>query len=177
MRNQSAAIPVPSAARLPQAGSDLRIWKKNQILAKRIGEATVPVAAGVTDSPEAGSATSNPIPGWMLSASVASVLLSAAIYAVVYVKGAGFEELFKGFGADLPAFTRVVLASYKWYGVLLLVGIVPTVALFRNRKSFTGNRNLLFAPVVVSFHLSLLMLSILVAAAYLPIFQLGSALQ
>jgi type II secretory pathway component PulF len=37
-----------------------------------------------------------------------------------------FADLFRGFGADLPVETRVLLSTYPWWGALIL----PIVALW-----------------------------------------------
>ena len=137
----------------------------------------MPLAFVLPDSPEGSSETGHPIPRWMLNVSVTLVLLSAAIYALIYFNGAGFENLFEGFGADLPMITRVVLTSYKWYGILVMVGVVPSFYMFKNRTCFIGNRNRLFARVVASFGLALFMLGVVTAAVYLPIFQMGAVVQ
>ncbi len=137
----------------------------------------MPIAVILPESPQDGGESGHPIPRWMLIASVVLVLLSAAIYSVIYVQGSGFENLFKGFGADLPLLTRVVLASYKWYGVLALVGAVPSYYLFKNRFCYIGDRNSLFVPVIVSFSLAVFILVVVTMAMYLPVFQVGSVIQ
>lgn len=48
-----------------------------------------------------------------------------------------FEELFEGFGADLPAFTRFVLDLSRWmqaYWYLMIIGIVVFIILFKQIK-------------------------------------------
>jgi len=88
--------------------------------------------------------------------------------------GSGFQELFRGFGAELPALTRFFLNSYQYYGVLILIGLVPCVSLLWSRNRPIAESNRLFKVVFASFGLSMFMLSVSVAAAYLPIFKLGA---
>lgn len=111
---------------------------------------------------------------WVPILSITLTGMSVAIYVGIYVSGQGFEELFRGFGADLPALTAVVLAYHKYFGVLALIGLVPCVLLLANRTLSVEDGHRLFALVLAGFGLSLAVLAVFTVAVYLPIFQLGS---
>ena len=121
--------------------------------------------------------TGGPIPRWMLATSVVSIIFSIAVYAVIYVQVSAFESLFRGFGGDLPLLTRIVFASYKWYGAFTLAGGVPTYYLFRNRRCFVGDMNRLFVPVIGNIGLALFLLGAATAAMYLPILHFSPVTQ
>jgi hypothetical protein len=121
--------------------------------------------------------TGGPIPRWMLATSVVSIIFSIAVYAVIYVQVPAFESLFRGFGGDLPLLTRIVFASYKWYGAFALVGGVPTYYLFRNRRCFVGDMNRLFVPVIGNIGLALFLLGAATAAMYLPVLPVSPVTQ
>lgn len=59
------------------------------------------------------------------------LVVAAIVTGILLVKVVPqFEELFKGFGADLPAFTQFVIGISEWmqtYGFLVLVGVVGLV--------------------------------------------------
>jgi len=118
--------------------------------------------------------TCQPVKVWMLVLSVALTSMSAAIYLGIFFSGAGFQDLFRGFGAELPALTHFFLVSYPYYGALILIGLVPCLSLVWNRSRPIAESNRLFMLVIVSFGISFILLSLSVAAAYLPIFELGA---
>ena len=68
-----------------------------------------------------------------------------------------FEDLFKGFGADLPTFTRMVIdlsAFVRTKGILILIGIIAAVAAFlyfkKRSRPFRHflDRMMLKAPII-----------------------------
>ncbi|WP_454832054.1 type II secretion system F family protein [Pseudoxanthomonas wuyuanensis] len=68
-----------------------------------------------------------------------------------------FEEVFKSFGADLPAFTQLIvtasrfMVSYWWIMLLLVIGsIVGTIFLFKRSPAFQHfvDRMILKVPVI-----------------------------
>ena len=86
-----------------------------------------------------------------------------------------FEELFKGFGADLSPLTRFVLASrhawllFAFAAIAILVWIVKRPATNQKEKSRQK-------VVVITFGLLFaLAWGIATVALYLPIFELGAA--
>lgn len=86
---------------------------------------------------------------------IAVAILVSAILLVFVVPQ--FEETFKSFGADLPAFTKLIVAASRfmvawWWALLLiaLVGIVVTVFSFKRSPAFQHfvDRMILKVPVV-----------------------------
>ena len=114
---------------------------------------------------------------WVPGLSITLTGISVAIYVAIHFSGQGFDDLFRGFGADLPALTAFVLAYYKYFGVLALIGLVPCVLLLWNRTLSIEDSHRLFALVLMSFGLSLAVLVLFAAAMYLPVFKLGSVVQ
>jgi hypothetical protein len=136
----------------------------------------VPLAIVLPESPSGSENTRQPVRSWILVLSIVLTLVSAAIYITIFIGGIEFRDLFRGFGADLPVLTRFVLATYKYYGVLIFVGLVPCVSLLWNRNRLVVDSNHLFMWVIVSFGLSFSLMSMFVTAMYLPIFQIGADL-
>lgn len=89
---------------------------------------------------------------------IAVIVIAIAVTAVLLVKVVPqFESLFQGFGADLPAFTQLVISLSEWlqkWWFVVLVAIVVTVLAFREAKirskSFSDlvDRSTLRLPVV-----------------------------
>ncbi len=140
----------------------------------KLGNAQVPIAIVLPEPPDESEDISQPVKLWMLILSVLLTSISASIYVAIFFSGAGFRDLFQGFGAELPALTRFFLSSYQIYGVLILIGFIPCVLLLWNRNRPVAESNRLFRFVFASFGLSLFVLNVSVAAAYLPVFQLGA---
>lgn len=134
----------------------------------------MPIAIVLPEEPDESESKDQPVKLWVLTLSVLLTSISAAIYVAIFFSGAGFQDLFRGFGADLPALTRFFLFSYQIYGVLILIGLVPCVSLLWKRNRSIAESNRLFRLVLASFGLSLFVLGVSVAAAYLPVFQLGA---
>lgn len=135
------------------------------------------IAIILPEPPNDAETTPQPVKLWMLILSIVLTLLSAAIYVAIFTSGAGFRDLFRGFGAELPVLTRVFLVSYQYYGLLILVGLIPCGLLLWNRSRSVADSNRLFQLVYASFGLSLFLLGVAVTAAYLPVFQLGAVVQ
>lgn len=106
--------------------------------------------------------------------SMASVAVSALMYAWIWFVGRGYEELFRGFGSALPWLTRLVLATYEFYGLLLLVGLVPCVVLVRMPATAAARSRSLHILVTLGFALACLSVILFYTAIYLPVFQMGS---
>ncbi len=135
----------------------------------------MPIAITLPEPPRGAEDIRRPVKLWMMILSVVLTVASAAIYGVIFVYGAGFRDLFQGFGDELPVLTRYFLGSYQYYGVLILIGLVPCVSLLWNRNRQIAESNRLFMAVFASFGLSMFVLSVAVTAAYLPIFKPGAA--
>jgi len=134
----------------------------------------VPIAIVLPEQPDESENMDQPVKLWMLTLSVVLTSVSAAIYAAIFFSGAGFQDLFQGFGADLPALTRFFLSSYQIYGVLILIGLIPCVLLLWNRNRPVAESNRLFRLVFASFGISLFVLSTSITAVYLPVFRIGA---
>jgi len=136
--------------------------------------AQMPIAIVLPEPPDGTENIRQPVKLWMLILSVVLTVLSAVIYLAIFFSGAEFKEIFQNFGAELPLLTRLFLVSYQYFGVLILIGLVPCVLLLRNRKRTVVHSNRLFMLVFASFGISLLVLSASVIAAYMPVFELGA---
>lgn len=134
----------------------------------------MPIAIILPEPPDNTENKCQPVKLWMLILSVILTIISAVIYAAIFFIWPGFQDLFQGFGAELPLLTRFFLTSYQYYGVLILIGLIPCLSLLwrQNRPVVESNR--LFMLVVESFGLSWFLLIVSVAAAYFPIFELGT---
>lgn len=137
----------------------------------------MPIAIVLPEAPDNTENSRKPVKLWMLSLSVVLTILSAVIYALIFLNGERFQDLFNGFGAELPALTRFFLSSYQYFGVLILVGLPPCLLLLWNRNRVVAESNRLFKFVLAGFGLSLFVLSVSVTAAYMPVFELGVAVQ
>ncbi len=135
----------------------------------------MPIATVLPEPPDDTENICQPVKLWMLILSVLLTIFSAVIYAVIFFGGVGFQDLFQGFGAELPALTRFFLTSYQYFGVLILIGLIPCLSLLWNQNRPVVESDRLFMLVFASFGLSLLLLGVSVAAAYLPILELGAA--
>lgn len=100
--------------------------------------------------------------------------ISALIYMAVFYYGGQMRELFQGFGADLPPLTRFFLASYKYYGFLLLIGLVPYIYDLPRGNRPAANSRWQQGVAWASFWLSTALFALSIVAAYLPIFQMGA---
>ena len=78
-----------------------------------------------------------------------------------------FEEVFAGFGADLPSYTQAFLTGSPVYFVLPTVCFVAYIAHWLNRR--------FSMPVLVACAIgTVLMYPAVTIAMYLPVFQLGA---
>jgi hypothetical protein len=136
--------------------------------------AQMAIAIVLPEPPDGTENICQPVKLWMLILSVVLTVLSAVIYVAIFFSGTEFKEIFQGFGAELPQLTRFFLVSYQYFGVLILIGLVPCVLLLRNRKQPVVHSNRLFMLVFASFGISLFVLSASVIAAYMPVFELGA---
>jgi len=104
------------------------------------------------------------------------VLSSAAIYAYLLYSVPGLQELFQGFGAELPTATRWLLDYYPAAAILLIGSIILLVALIYSKM--TENYPLLHHLDSASswyFGVSAASIVFTIIAIYLPIFRLGAA--
>ena len=137
----------------------------------------MPLAIVLPESPEGAENVRQVFSSFKLILSVALTAVSAVIYVVIFVGTLEFRDLFLGFGAKLPVLTQFVLASYNYFGLFLLVGLIPSVRLVWNRNRSVVEKNRLFTMIIVSFALSISLMGVFVVAMYMPIFQLGTVVQ
>ena len=78
-----------------------------------------------------------------------------------------FEELFAGFGADLPALTKLVIHFHDNFYLLAIPGIVGNIFLHFQKHVFG------WSLVGFSGAMAVLLIPLTIVAMYLPIFQMG----
>ena len=130
----------------------------------------IPMPADVDNN----GASPPPVKRWMLIVGPVLLFLSALNYLMMFFQVPRFTALFAGFGAELPTLTRIVLTISPYLGVLILIGLVPCIQLFRTNDGARASKSLMW--IVAGFGASLTVLGIWVAAMYLPIFQMGSVI-
>ena len=136
----------------------------------------MPIAV-VLSEPSSAQDIRQPVKLWVLILSVVLTVASAAIYVGIYLGGSEFEGLFRGFGTDLPTLTRMTLASYKYWGLFVVIGVVPCASLLWNRCRLIADANRHFMWVIAGCALSFFLLSLFATAMYLPIFRMGALVQ
>jgi len=116
-----------------------------------------------------------PIKTWILVLSSFLVAWSLIVYGVILIAVPPFRELFAGFGADLPVLTTLVLDYSKYSVVLVLIGVVPLVSMWRCRTSGSQSEQRDFRRVITGFSVSLIVGGTTMAGLYLPVFKIGAA--
>lgn len=111
--------------------------------------------------------------GLLVTAMIIGIMsVSAGIGMPVAI--ASFEELYKGFGADLDGMTSIVLAV-RWVWYLFAVTGVPIAVwiIYHSRvtRAELANMKVAAGTFLIVF---LLVFTVTVPALYLPIFRLGS---
>ena len=119
-------------------------------------------------------ASANRSIGVLIVASIEVFVGVVAGWRAPYTIG-GFEELFKGFGADLPGPTRFVLDTrYGWW--IFAIAAISILAWIARRPATTrvDQRRQKFAVIAygVAFGVAY---GLTVVALYVPIFKLGAA--
>ena len=107
---------------------------------------------------------------------IVAVIIACMCIGTIHIPRAidSFEELFKVFGADLPAVTRLVLATrYAWY---LFAAIGISLAAWIIARSNVGRAEIARMKLAVTSFILLFLLAfgITFFALYLPIFRLGA---
>lgn len=115
-----------------------------------------------------------PIEAWKLAAALLSVMVSGVFYSILLLMAPAFEQLYAGFGADLPAITKILLQVYPLFGLLVMIGLVPCVMLLMDRSRPDADR--LMTIIVVGFGLSFILFAAFVFALYYPVFKVGAVL-
>ena len=109
-------------------------------------------------------------------------ILAILTAAIILVYGVGayfilpdFEELFISFGADLPFITKAVLVSYPYWLVALLIPIGIYIRYLTKRELSEKVKNRILFVFVSMLLFSIVLLPVVIAAMYLPIFELEAA--
>ncbi|MDJ0793077.1 MAG: hypothetical protein QNI98_02450 [Woeseiaceae bacterium] len=111
---------------------------------------------------------------WVLLLSSFLIVWSLAIYAYIVFSIPPFQELFAGFGGELPSLTTFVLEYGRLFALLAPISIIPLVSMWRKRAEATGNKARDLVRVVIAFVVSLVIGSLTVYGLYLPIFEMGA---
>ena len=111
---------------------------------------------------------------WVLLLSTFLIVWCLAIYAYIVLTAPSFQELFAGFGAELPMLTALVLDYSRLAVVPALVSLAPLVLIWRHRTSEAHSKARDLTLVVVAFTVSIVLGSIAVYGLYLPIFKMGA---
>ena len=77
-----------------------------------------------------------------------SVVLGSVFWAGAVLYLSQFQALFREFDLPLPASTRFVLASYPWWGILMLAAMLGGRLLWRGRRR--AGWLLVFTPLVIA---------------------------
>ena len=99
---------------------------------------------------------------------------SLVIYAYIVFVIPSFEELFAGFGAELPAVTTFVFEYGRLSALLAPISIILLVSMWRKRTAATNDKARDFVRVVIAFVVSMVIGSVAVYGLYMPIFEMGA---
>ena len=84
-----------------------------------------------------------------------------------------FDALFSGFGGDLPFMTKILITSYRYWLMLLIVPIaIYVVFLNKNELSIRTEKTIKITLIAILVFCGLL-IPIVVISMYLPVFQMG----
>ena len=100
-------------------------------------------------------------------ASVIIVLILALLWILSGQFLSDFRSLFNEAQIDMPILTKAILASHKYWILIVLTACIGTVQVWKNKKR--NGWMLLSIPIV----LALILLPIIVFTMYLPIFELA----
>ena len=88
-----------------------------------------------------------------------------------------FDNLFRGFGADLPEVTRLALIAGPYLMVFCIPALVPFVYYFRGAGKDLDTRTRMLAFSVGNFVFAIVVIAAWFAAVYLPIFKMGAVVE
>ena len=86
-----------------------------------------------------------------------------------------FEELYSGFGARIPFFTKAVLITYPYWLVFLVVPIGIYAKYLTRKELAKKTQNKILAVFISILLFSVALFPLLITAMYLPIFEMGNA--
>lgn len=134
----------------------------------------VPPASALAEPPAA--APGRPPSSWrvgLLAGYVLMTVVLALIAAAAAVVIPPFTDVFRSFGADLPAVTGFVLASAPYWGVLPLVSAVAAVGVWRYPQGGRWRRSAAVALLALLATSAIVGVPLAAFALYLPIYRLG----
>ena len=97
-----------------------------------------------------------------------SVLPGAIVAIAVFLVIPSFQEVFTNVGADLPLETKILMATYRWWGLVVLTTLCLWLV-WPNSSNLKASVALAFGIISAGF-----LFLFAVWAAYAPIFQLGA---
>ena len=123
---------------------------------------------------QSSSDASGPVKTWKLLLSTFLAMWAIAIYVYIIFAIPSFEELFSGFGADLPALTSAVIKYSKYSIVFALAVVFPLASMWWNRRSGSLSENKNLRRIIIGFLIALIIGNVTVFGLYLPIFKMGA---
>ena len=121
-----------------------------------------------------GDSRNNPVPPGDIARAIILAVLALALGITMRTASHKFDELFAGFGADLPGLTRFMMEGVEFAPYLALPLFLPGFILLVQRQSYTGNPRRLVIAAAVGFALYAIAFGVFLYAMYLPIFKVGS---
>jgi type II secretory pathway component PulF len=113
-------------------------------------------------------------PAGLLGLSIAATFLLMCVAGLAPGVLRQFAELYKGFGAELPTFSRVALAgAWSWW-LLALASAAITAWIARTPEAPRSTYRRMKIASILFVPIAGLMLAFFVFALYLPIFRLGA---
>lgn len=113
---------------------------------------------------------------WRMGLLAGYLLMTAVltlIAAIAAIQIPGFTEVYRSFGAEVPAITRFVVASAPCWGVLPLISAAGAVSVWRYRQASRRYRHVALACLVLLVTIAVGIVPLASAALYLPINKLG----
>ena len=105
------------------------------------------------------------------------LLAAALVHAFNYTRAAAFAELFRGFGGGLPTLTALTVSMYPYAWLTMGLGVVPFIMLLDSRGQPRDRDRLLFRLIIANLVLAFLMTFVMIVAAYLPIWKMGTVIE
>ncbi len=114
------------------------------------------------------------VAGWILWVSLSLVAVSTLIYLGIQVATPAYEDLFRGFGGDLPAVTEFALVAGRYALLVAVLTAIPLINLWRRRRSTEARVGRDFGLVIAGFVVAVFAAAGWVFAMYMPIYTMGS---
>ncbi len=115
-----------------------------------------------------------PPPLWLKGLAVILALATVTPYTFVFFYVPHLSQLFDAFGGRLPFATELLLATYRFLGLLSLVAVVPAFRLLGTSELARARQYRLLAFVLFGFALSLIVFYFCVYGIYAPILEMGA---